>query len=465
MYQNSIFRILIDLVKADSVIEATEIEDIKRLKNKYRVGDCDLKLVANLTLADAVKDLQENGFNRRKEFLDDIINLTVVDGFCVKREALFLMALHYCLSKGTKERSEVISINAHDIAISEDQVLYVESADKGEGANVKNMDIEEDFRKLNTEFKVSGLNFFYIPKIAEHYRNTEENTFKDICSFLAPDFSKAEIDGMYSYITNVTTKKFCNEQLFGKLGMSSIYNTKASFLVHIGTSFVNHKLYNNFLKVEFEQNRRYSEQLLEFLDSYTKYLSYDVVVIPKADDVRGHFLYSGFYKYVFDLYLRKDQRKSSICIDLIKQDITFPEIGDDFKLKVTRREKAIYAMLLLERENEAIDFLSDDENSIVFRKFKFLYRQFGGDEDKVPDITKKENLKPILSHIKKFFSTSMSLLKDHTHYMIKKSDNNSYILRSVFLGDVYVRTLKCGDDQSSVLLQQSELLRRYKQIK
>lgn len=433
MIQTAILRILIDLIKADAVIDSNEMKSFVKLKDNYHISNSHKKKAHGMTMAEAICELKGNDFTQkqRQQFIDELKSMTLVDGFCVKKEALILTAIDYCLSESTKDRTEIISINVSDIAIAEDQVVYIET----ESNPAFHKEITQNYRHLNTEFKCAGLNFFYIPKVAAHYRETDTNLFLNICEFLAPGFNDDELNQMVSYISDVSTKKFCKEQLFGKLGMNSLYNTKPGLLIHIGTSFVNNKLFNNFLKIEFAENESITKQMTEYLDLYTRNLSYDVVVIPRMDESGGHFLYGGFYKFVYDLYLFKNPESSRLLIDTLRSSLYLPDIGRDFEVRVSRKEKALYLLILLESANGGISFSATDNfrederrRKIIANRFKAMYLMMGGRPDSIPDINDETIRRPALSHLNKFFEDCNQIIINHNDYKIKRKKSGEYYI-------------------------------------
>ncbi|MBQ4034186.1 MAG: hypothetical protein II623_01860, partial [Paludibacteraceae bacterium] len=93
--RTAILRILIDMVKADCVIDKQEMDLFANLRDKYglssSIGDVD-----SLTLADACSTLR--GEQMSADLLADVSCMVSADGQCTKQEALLFMALQYALS-------------------------------------------------------------------------------------------------------------------------------------------------------------------------------------------------------------------------------------------------------------------------------------------------------------------------------------------------------------------------------
>lgn len=436
--RTAILRIFIDFIKADTVLDAGEMAIFQSFKRKYSLSS-DLQ-VDSVTLADAFNLLKSSIFSEKERMalLDDVRNLSLSDGSCTKSEALLLIALELCLT----EDAELISVNVPNLSIAEEQILYVESKHTPSAHKA----ITEHYRQLALEFKQAGLNFVYIPKVAEHYQQTDSNLFSEICGFLAPAYDETKRRQLEEYMKNITTARFCIDQLYGKLGMSSLYDTAPAFLVSIGSSFVNSKLYHNFLKVDFKTLTSVVSQLLDFVDRYVKLLSCDVVIIPKSEEVNGQFLYSGYYKQLFDIYLLKNTERSPILIDATRENIFLPIIDRKLDGPIHTKEKAYYALVLFEMQNGGLNFRlpssakeleSYNRRFEVYQKrFNALYRLLGGSVGNEPNLSIPETRQQMKSRINKYFKQSADILYQSSDYMLQLDKKGNLTVRldsSLFL--------------------------------
>ena len=93
----SLVRVLVDLIKADNVIDEGEMELYAKLKNDYSITREDEIAASTMTLADAVSSLSESPRESRESLMSVFSDMTVSDGFCAKQEAQLMIALIYCL--------------------------------------------------------------------------------------------------------------------------------------------------------------------------------------------------------------------------------------------------------------------------------------------------------------------------------------------------------------------------------
>ena len=153
----SIVRVLIDLIKADSVIDEGEMALYAKLKHDYNISREDEISASSMTLSDAVMTLVDSSSELRNSLMEVFSDMTVSDGFCAAQEAQLMLALIYCLKDEYHGMSEMYSVHEPDVFIEDNQVMYVESAfDR----NI-NADIENNYRSIDKELRLAGFNYIY----------------------------------------------------------------------------------------------------------------------------------------------------------------------------------------------------------------------------------------------------------------------------------------------------------------
>ena len=86
-------RIFTDLIKADSVIDAHEMEWFAAIKERYNITKEEEAEASKQTFAGAVSTLATADKKDRDMFLNDFDDLALSDGFGAKQEALLMIAL------------------------------------------------------------------------------------------------------------------------------------------------------------------------------------------------------------------------------------------------------------------------------------------------------------------------------------------------------------------------------------
>lgn len=418
----AIARILVDFIKADKVIDTAEMEQYMKLKDHYGITRDDEVAAIKVPLADAVNTISYSDKGLKMDFLGDSHDMTLSDGFCDRSEALLLLSVQRKLSAEGNE-VEILSVPKSLFNITASSVLYVESRNEPELNEI----IVKNFRLISKECQLAGFQFIYIPKVIEHYKNTDRALTNQIISFLNPSFSEEGVNTVIDGLFSMTTAGFCRDILCNKLGISSLRSTSPSLLIKVGESYVEDIIFANYLKVEVDRN--VVTQLQAILDDYLAMISTDVIPVLTAEEKKGKFLYHGFYKQLLDIFMLRKNVRSRVLINCYKEEILFLDI--DRKLeKLHRREKALYVLLLIMSNEGGLNFnlptsakhmeRYNTMMSIIQERYQKIYGLFGGEKDKAPDLMQAEIRRPIISCLKKSLSNVKDALYNSEDYMIQK---------------------------------------------
>lgn len=418
----AIARILVDFIKADKVIDTAEMEQYMKLKDHYGITRDDEVAAIKVPLADAVNTISYSDKGLKMDFLGDSHDMTLSDGFCDRSEALLLLSVQRKLSSEGNE-VEILSVPKSLFNITASSVLYVESRNEPELNEI----IVKNFRLISKECQLAGFQFIYIPKVIEHYKNTDRALMNQIISFLNPSFSEEGVNTVIDGLFSMTTAGFCRDILCNKLGIASLRSTSPSLLIKVGESYVEDIIFANYLKVEVDRN--VVTQLQAILDDYLAMISTDVIPVLTAEEKKGKFLYHGFYKQLLDIFMLRKNVRSRVLINCYKEEILFLDI--DRKLeKLHRREKALYVLLLIMSNEGGLNFnlptsakhmeRYNTMMSIIQERYQKIYGLFGGEKDKAPDLMQAEIRRPIISCLKKSLSNVKDALYNSEDYMIQK---------------------------------------------
>jgi hypothetical protein len=273
------------------------------------------------------------------------------DGFCDKKEALIVLSLLYCFDDITRDYASVVSVKVSEINLEDSQVLYVES----KYDNDINKAIAENYRQISQELRIAMFDFVYIPFIAKHFAELQKGQLVKMIQFVSPKFSDEFIVDMIDKLLNTTTIAFCKEQLCNKLGIRSLYATDPAFMIKIGDSQINGFRMANYLKIDIVGD--VVTMVRSFVDRYIELLSSDSIIISNPKKSNGRFVYSGFYKQVFDIYMLLKEIRSSLLIDTIKESIILPELNETLG-SLHRKEKAMYLLFLIEINSIEVELVT-----------------------------------------------------------------------------------------------------------
>lgn len=303
-------RIISDMIKADNIIEESEIKDMKRLMHDYRLTQQDMCDARRIKFSDAVNMLNELTDTEKNNIFEAIYGLSVSDNLCVPREALLLLALRYCLTYKIRKDSHgrnlprpyLISCLTGESSLSEQYMIYLESNYDEE----RNDEVVRNFRLLVTQSKLCGFNFIYIPKLVAEFATMDAQYVKDVISYMAPDLDETTINNVYSRLCKMTTSEFFHSVLYERLQVHASHETPPSLLINIGTSVVPYcstegsvQYYTEFLCVPITSDTlTLVDELLAFYQSKVS-----IRQTITLNDGSGQFKYFGFYKALFDFLI------------------------------------------------------------------------------------------------------------------------------------------------------------------
>ena len=85
--------VISDMIKADNIIEESEIRDMYRLMSEYSITHQEMSEARKIRFSDAVNTLKEFSVKERKTFFDHIYSIALSDNICIPCEVLLFIAL------------------------------------------------------------------------------------------------------------------------------------------------------------------------------------------------------------------------------------------------------------------------------------------------------------------------------------------------------------------------------------
>ena len=159
------------------------------------------------------------------------------------------------------------------------------------------------------------------------------------------------MENVAKQLTTLSTSDFCKAELVGRFKMEGLAHSLPSIMFRIGSSFFGGKVYENFLVITIEEEALVAVR--HFVDTFVSI--FKPRIINPTYEEKHRFVYNGFYKQIFDSFIYKKGIRSSVVVDLVHGEIMLPEA--DSKISgLHRREKALYALFLLESSSGGINF-------------------------------------------------------------------------------------------------------------
>ncbi len=424
----SIMRLISDMVKADAIIDMNELEFLGKVRQKYNIDSEDEMLADSFTLSEAFNTLMDSSGSLRQDVWGDLMGMALSDNTCTREEAMLLLAVVACFTDDISENSAVYSVELPEgIVMDNSQVLYVE----GEYYKEANREITTHYREIINELRLLGLNFVYVPKVGEHYKALSQEELNAIISFLYPSVSEIQRDSVTRQLTTLSTSDFCKTEIVGRMGMDRLSHSLPSVMIRIGRTSIKGKNYDNFLVMTIDDDALLMVQRIA--DAFVSF--FKPRILNPIYEENHRFVYNGFYKQIFDSFIFKKGIRSSVVVDLVHGVILLPEAGTKIS-GLHRREKALYALFLLESASGGINFNKpsgarmleryNHRMEVIQRKYSIIYGKFGGDRDKAPNIELPENRLPMISLIKRQFRQLGDLLNQPDDYLVQRNMFGNY---------------------------------------
>lgn len=422
-------RLMIDLVKADGIIDYREIKALTDITERYGIRLQDESSADSYTLAQAIDTLNDPESvpdSLRYDLLGDFTKLALCDGFCSREEALLILALQYTLSPHDDYKGRVISVDSLEPYRTDAQILYVES----EVDRHVNDHIKTYYREICQEAALAGYDFVYLPKLVSKCSQLSTDDFVMMASLLYPSEGTERCQQMARWVSEMTTATFSKELLLSRFHQSELFDVDPSLLVKIGYSYVQGSYYTNYLLVNASEG--VLETVRTFFDTLGTY--HQNMLCRYQRDANDMLAFSGFYKQLFDFYMLRKGIVSPVVIDVLHNDIRLPDAG--ISLKLGPREKALYTLFLLESPSGGINFNMGSGPAARNRyerlaeklryKYSVIYKEFTGKDRNIPDILVPENRRPMISKINACFSAIGNVLNQVDNYRIVKNDFGCY---------------------------------------
>lgn len=424
----SIMRIVSDMVKSDAIIDTREIEFVNGIKQKYNITQEDEISAESILMSDAIHILQDASDSLKQDLWGDLQAMALADNACSREEAMHLLAVVACFSKRFSGISNVISIELDgNIKVDNSQVLYIE----GEYYKETNREIASYYREIINELRLVGLNFVYIPKVGEHYRSLSREDLDNLISFLYPSINQEQKAHVAKQLAAMSTSDFCKSEIVGRMKLEELAHSLPSIMFRIGSSIVGNKNFDNFLVITIEDEVHTTVKRI--VDAFVSLFT-PRILNPVYED-KHRFVYDGYYKQILDSFVFKKGIRSSVVVDILHGEIFLPEA--DAKVNgLHRREKALYALFLLESSTGGINFNKPDgvkslerykhRMEVLQQKYEIIYENFGGERDKAPRIELSEIRLPMISLIKRCFRQLDDLLNGPDDYLVQRNLFGNY---------------------------------------
>ena len=356
-------------------------------------------LSMNLSLAEAVKEVQSLTIGQVEELRKDISQIILADETCQREEALLLFAI----MKAIDGKCEVISVPWGEIMMDNSQLLFIE-----EGYDEEiNTYIESHYNTIVNTCKVGGFDFVYIPRLTKVFAS--QSMASDLFFYFSPTSTIEEAKCIADNLCNVTTSMVYRELLVGKMGFH-VDVANPSLLFRVSFSVVNGQRMANYVLINTDSEM--IAQLEGIVSELQKLQSDNTLTLTNICVRQDTFIYNGFYRTLFDLLTYRKGANCELVVspysrkNVLSIRTTTTESDTELPLDLGPKESAFYVFLIKETQEYGgfrIAMQTKDDLTYLAEAQKRFEKTYFSlcNRDTAPDITDAGIRRPMLSKIRK----------------------------------------------------------------
>ena len=387
-------RIISDIIKADNIIEKSEMEKLGALRKKFDIRPEHLHKGQRMTFSEALNVLRGMDKDAIGGFIEDLYDLSKSDGSCCPKEALLILAIKYCFEDDLRDHSDTFSCNTKDFNITSDQyVVYVESRKVPN----RNNEIRDNLARIVNALKVIGFDFIYIPELVDEFKAMSPEYVKDVIHYMAPQLNlETTVQEIYKRMCCLTTHEFCQRVLCEENKVDAIRDTEPALLVRVGNSIVpyvdavgNCHSFIEFLRIKIKGS--VVDEIIQFSEVFRDLVD-DSIVLPLKYK-RDRFKYFGFYKALLDFLVSGKSNDASIFLIDLQARMVSIQNRPGISVHLSR-DKMLMLFLLVHQSvfGEGVSFIKDAMGNItygesldnlVLKVLRILYASEFGQEKRI----------------------------------------------------------------------------------
>lgn len=341
--KQAVFKIAVELVKADKRIHSQEISVLSRLQEILALKQEQLDLIHYFTMQEAIAVLKNCEDGTAEVLCDLFSRIMCSDSDIDFDESILLSSVTMSISAASKKWCSVISIPFSDSQASERQIIFLEK--KHSRAAHEILDDAYDNLLISKAFGDIGLRLLYLPDILKKlgarsgtFTGTADrkyNLLKRSMEFIVPAGNKIKLNNLDTALKSLDSATFLRV-ILSRYGLSSDAVPFDSFLL---------------LKISDSQILNDSDALEGSVNFLCIDLSDDVKkrifdFISQFDEQNSLISYEGYYKFIYD-YLSSESKS----VNPIKLDSSYQfYVGDTFAQLITfessPQARTLYLLLL-----------------------------------------------------------------------------------------------------------------------
>lgn len=340
--KRALFKLAVDLVKADKCIHGNEVSFLARMQKMCGVSGDELELIHYLSLQQAVISLKGLGAEHRRTIMEVLESIAGVDNDIDEREKVLLAAMKLALGGESAEWSMIVSAAGSEAECNSRQVVYLEKRYCDEAHKV--LSDPYDNLLMTKALDDVGLQLFYLPAVVMELGKqwnaigAVDTKFGLLCrsmEFIVPSGDKARLEGLSAVLDGLTTETFCKV-------VCSHFNID---IVPVPfDAFIMMKIQDGYMLDDDDRMVRSNDFLCIDISKELKRRILHFVELLKAPACL--LSYEGYYRILYDYLCSESAIMSDMVLDG-RCDLRLKELGNEkLRFESAPQSKTLYLLLL-----------------------------------------------------------------------------------------------------------------------
>ena len=405
----ALVHVIIQLIKADHIIDASEVNQLTELEHLYGFNRHEMSEAQRINLPEAVERLAAQDKEMRQQIMRTLSDLAGADRQCVPAEALLLVALRYCLEQ--RDAACELLPNPYQDDRLNPYVLYIEN----EADENLHQQLRDDQQLIRLTLQQYGFRLLYIEELVSQLSLLDQVMLQKVLGYMAPEFDDQQLKQIYERMLQMDTATFCTHVLVRGFQFTSLRKSGPSLLFHIGPAFLRISIEGGVLPV-----------IQTFLKEYAQYVSPSAIIpLLSAETAAGKLKYDGYFKSFFQLLVKAEPKESPMVIWPMKSEFEFPDVKRT--LRLNQQEASLYTLMLEYNFGHGckglpLCYTSEQKNIESLYRRIYCRKKFVDAEDVVfPD-----NLAPIRAKIEKKMREQLSGLSNLEDFIPHNEGRQGY---------------------------------------
>ena len=309
--KRTIFKIAVELIKADDRIHSKEISFLERLQRELELSQEDIDLTHYITLSEAVSSINELDEEQIDYVMKQFNRIMRADSDIAMKENLLLTAISMACSKESRSWAQVVSVPSSETKVPSSHVAFFEKTWVRDAHLV--FDDVYDNMLISKAFGDIGFRLFYLPSVLKdlgltnrsaNERGEHMGLLRKSIEYLAPYGRKTSRTDVEQLLTGFDSATFFKVFLSSFHLNPDVFPYDSFLLVKVRDSVVFDDSGSRNEVVDFlciDMSAEVKKRILSFVSNFSE----DSQVLP----------YEGYYKMFYDYLSSESKIVSNVLID------------------------------------------------------------------------------------------------------------------------------------------------------